>query len=71
MKVAQRELNKRAMPIPEEVELRRLVRRVIRGVRRYRVEFSIRDLLDKPAGASYLASYIVRSAKNSGQKGAF
>ena len=70
MKVAQRELNKSGIPIPDEVELRRLVRRLIRDVRRYRVEFSIRNLLDKPAGASYLASYVVRHAKNSEHKGA-
>jgi hypothetical protein len=66
--VAQRELNKRGVPTPEPGELKRLVRKVIREVRRYRVALSIRDLLDNPAGASYLAAYIAEHAKGSKQK---
>jgi len=70
MKVAQRELKKRDVPIPEPTELKRLVRKVIREVRRYRVGLSIRDLLDNPAGATYLVSYILQHASDSERKGA-
>ena len=68
-KVAQRELKSRDIPVPEPDELRRLVRKVIRSIRRYRVVLSIRDLLTRPAGASYLA-YVVEHASDSERKGA-
>jgi hypothetical protein len=63
MKVAQQELNKRGIPIPESRELRCLVRKLLRETRRYRVEVSVSDLLERPEGGAYLSSYLVQHSQ--------
>jgi len=59
MEAARRELTSRGEPVPTEDELHRLVRLAVGYVRRGRVGLSVRDLVSRPAGANYLAWFVL------------
>jgi hypothetical protein len=67
-KRAEQELRSRGYTGLTQEEIRPLVRKAIREVRRWRVGLSVRDVLGRPAGASYLAWYIIRKNENNRSK---
>ncbi len=64
VEVASRELTRRGWYVPPEAELRQAVQAALHEVRRGQLGWKIRTLLTQPAGADFLASFVMRRTNN-------